>query len=166
MIRSTRGGLAAASLCLVLTACGGGGSDPGGPPPPTPPTALPSTVSIESTARAETGSDLSFATTLTTTDGVTFAWDFGDGTKGSDAAPKHAYAKTGTYRVTVAVANSANERRDASFGVTVGHFSNVSGLACSNGAGSGWCWQNTNVTGHMIRDMAFVAGTMQAWAVG
>jgi photosystem II stability/assembly factor-like uncharacterized protein len=168
MIRSTRGSTAAALLCLFVAACGGGGSDPAPvpPPPPPPPTALPASVSIASDAQAETGADVAFSTSLTITDGVTFLWNFGDGTTGADAAPHHAYAHAGTYEVTVSLANTAEELRAASFTVTVGAFSNVKDLECTGADGTGWCWQNVNVTPHAIAALSFVPGTSQAWAVG
>jgi photosystem II stability/assembly factor-like uncharacterized protein len=167
MIRSSSGGLAAASLCLLLAACGGGGSDPAPAPPPPPPapTALPASVTIAAQAQAETGATVKFSTSLTDTAGVTFLWDFGDGTTGAGAAPEHAYAKSGTYEVTVSLANAAEDLRLASFTVTIGAFSNVAGLDCSNGTG-GWCWQDTLVTGHQVGDVFALPGTAALWAVG
>ncbi len=38
-------------------------------------------------------------------DDITFAWDFGDGTKGSGATPRHTYKKPGTFPVTLIVAD-------------------------------------------------------------
>ena len=34
-------------------------------------------------------------------DALTYAWDFGDGTTGTGAAPTHAYATLGTFTVTL-----------------------------------------------------------------
>jgi len=157
MIRTT-GRTAAALLCLAIGACSDGSG--------TGPTTLPASVSIDAGARAETGAGVRFKTSLAQTQGVTFLWNFGDGATGTDAAPLHAFAKSGTYEIEVSMANSANDRRTASFTVTVGHFSNVQGLDCTAGDDAGWCWQDVNVTPHAIADLTLVAGTSQAWAVG
>jgi photosystem II stability/assembly factor-like uncharacterized protein len=164
MIRIQRGTLAAASLCVLVSACGGGGS--GSAPPPTPPTDLPASVSITSTATAETGSDLGFSTSLTTTQGIRFQWNFGDGTTATDAAPTHAFAKAGNYQVDLTVSNSANDSRSASFAVAVAAYANVHGLDCTGANASGWCWQDVDVTPHAIVASSFVPGTTTIVAVG
>jgi photosystem II stability/assembly factor-like uncharacterized protein len=163
MIRSVRGGLAAAFLCALLSACGGGGDSGGSVDKPT---QLPAAVDIQVDARAETGASVPFRTSLADTSGVTFLWDFGDGTTGSGATPTHAYANPGAYTVTVSVANTAEDLRLATYTVQVGRFSNVAGLDCTSGDGAGWCWQNVNVTPHVIDDVYFVPGTSIGWAVG
>jgi photosystem II stability/assembly factor-like uncharacterized protein len=165
MNRFQRGTLAAASLCVLLAACGGGGGS-GSTPPPTPPTQLPASVTITSTATAETGSDLGFSSSLTTTDGITFQWNFGDGTTGSTPTPTHAYAKAGSYQVSLTVSNAANDSRSATFAVAVAAYANVHGLACTGANSAGWCWQDANVTPHRIVASAFVPGTSSVWAVG
>jgi photosystem II stability/assembly factor-like uncharacterized protein len=166
MIRFQRGALAAAMLCALLAACGGGGGGSTSAPPPTPPTQLPASISITSTATAETGSDLGFSSSLTTTQGITFQWAFGDGATAADAAPTHAYAKAGSYQVTLTVSNTANDSRSASFAVTVAAYANVHGLACTGANGAGWCWQDTPVTPHRIAAWAFVPGAGTVFAVG
>jgi photosystem II stability/assembly factor-like uncharacterized protein len=157
MIRSVRGGLAASFLCALLSACGGGGDSPA---------KLPSTVAIQGEPRAEAGTSVSFKTSLADTRGVTFLWDFGDGETGSGATPSHVYGLTGSYTVTVSVANAAEDLRSSTFTVQVGHFSNVAGLDCTGSNGAGWCWQNANVTPHNLDDVNFVPGTNTAWAAG
>jgi photosystem II stability/assembly factor-like uncharacterized protein len=165
---ATKGGAAAAALCVFLSACGGGGSSapPPPPPPPPPPTQLPATISIESQAKAETGATVTFQTSLTVTQGITFRWDFGDGTTSDAIAPTHSYAKTGTFQATVSVANSVQDTRAAAFSVAVGNYSNVAGLSCTGADNAGWCWQATNLTPHAIGDIAFVPLTTQAYAAG
>jgi photosystem II stability/assembly factor-like uncharacterized protein len=162
MIRFARGPVAAASLCLILVACGGGGSGA----PSTPPTQLPDSVSIQSTAAAETGTEVDFATSLTTTTGVTFEWTYGDGTTGTGATTTHVYPRAGKYTAGVTVANSAGDTRTATFDVDVAAFGNVHGLSCTNGEGVGWCWQDANVTPHHINQFSFLPASSDGWAVG
>ncbi len=159
MKTSIHGRMAVAALCALLVACGGGGS--GSPTP----TVLPATVAIANDARAEVGATQTFRTDLATADGLTFRWDFGDGSTGSGATATHAYAKSGRYQVTLAVANSAEDLRTATSTIEVGTYSNVAGLNCSQADSGGWCWQHAIVTGAPINDVFFVDAT-HAWAVG
>jgi len=161
MKMSIHGSIAVAALCALLTACGGGSSGSGG----TPPTALPASVSIDNDARTEAGTAATFKTDLATTAGLTFRWDFGDGTSGSGATASHAYAKPGTYGVTVAVANDAEDLRTATSTIEVGAYANVTGLSCSQAGFAGWCWQHAIATGNQINDVLLVDAT-HAWAVG
>ncbi len=164
MKSSCHGRMAVAALCAVLAACGGGGGDSTPPAPPAP-TVLPANVAIANDARAEAGAQTSFHTDLATTAGLTFRWDFGDGSTGSGPTASHAYAQPGTYSVTVAVANDAEDLRTATSTIQVGAYGNVSGLSCSQGTSAGWCWQHALVTGHQINDVFFVDAS-HAWAVG
>ena len=157
MKTSLHGSIAVAALCALLTACGGSGD--------TPPTVLPASVAIDNDARAEAGATATFKTDLATTTGLTFHWDFGDGTSGTGATTSHAYAKPGTYSVTVAVANDAEDLRTATSTIAVGAYANVTGLNCSQADSAGWCWQHALATGHQINDVFFIDAT-HAWAVG
>ena len=49
---------------------------------------------------------------LSSGQGLTYAWDFGDGTKGSGLKPNHVYEKYGQYTITLTVAD-ANGQTDA-----------------------------------------------------
>jgi photosystem II stability/assembly factor-like uncharacterized protein len=158
MITSFRGSLAAAALCATLAACGGGSSPPA-------PTALPASVAIASDARVEAGAQERFATDLAVTAGLSFRWDFGDGSTGAGATASHAYAKPGIYQVTLAVANDAEDLRTATSSIQVGAYSNVTGLDCTQPGSAGWCWQHAIVTGHQVNDVFFLDAT-HAWAVG
>lgn len=151
------GSFAVAALCAVLVACGGSGNNP--------PTVLPASVAIANDARAEAGTAATFRTDLATTAGLTFRWDFGDGSGGTGPTASHAYAKPGTYSVTVAVANQAEDLRTAASTIEVGAYANVAGLDCSQADSGGWCWQHALVTGHQVNDVFFVDAT-HAWAVG
>ena len=54
-----------------------------------------------------------------TASGFTFTWDFGDGTTGTGATPSHAYAKTGTYDVTLTARDKDGGVNTASITATV-----------------------------------------------
>ncbi len=159
MKTSIHGRMAVAALCALLVACGGDG---GGPPAPT---VLPASVAIANDARVEAGTPERFATDVAVTEGLTFRWDFGDGSTGAGATATHAYAKAGQYQVTLAVANSAEDLRTATSTIQVGTYSNVTGLACTQADSAGWCWQHAIATGQQINDIFFVDAT-HAWAVG
>ena len=158
MKTSIHGSIAVAALCAFLAACGGSDSPPA-------PTELPASVAIANDARAEAGTASTFKTDLATTTGLTFRWDFGDGSTGTGATASHAYAKPGTYQVTLAVANDAEDLRTATSTIEVGAYANVNGLVCSQADSAGWCWQHAIVMGHQINDVFFVDAT-HAWAVG
>ena len=158
MKTSIHGSIAVAALCAFLAACGGSDSPPA-------PTVLPASVSIANDARAEAGAASTFKTDLPTATGLTFLWDFGDGSTGAGATASHAYAKPGTYQVTLAVTNDAQDLRTAMSTIEVGAYANVSGLVCSQADSAGWCWQHAIVMGHQINDVFFVDAT-HAWAVG
>ncbi len=50
---------------------------------------------------------------------LTYAWDFGDGTTGTGAAPTHTWADNGTYVVTLTVSDPAGAEATATTSVTV-----------------------------------------------
>ena len=158
MNTTLRGSIAVAALCAFLAACGGSDNAPA-------PTTLPASVAITNDARAEAGTAATFGTDLATTTGLTFRWDFGDGSTGTGPTASHAYAKPGTYQVTLAVANDAEDLRTSTSTIEVGAYANVTGLVCSQADSAGWCWQHAIVTGHQINDVFFVDAT-HAFAVG
>ncbi|HRG58705.1 MAG TPA: PKD domain-containing protein [Bacteroidia bacterium] len=59
----------------------------------------PSASFTASKTNAEIDEEITF--TNTSTDGVTYSWEFGDGATSTDESPKHAYTKDGSYTVTL-----------------------------------------------------------------
>ena len=85
-----------------------------------PPVNAPPVASFTSTVTDLTAS---FASTSTDPDGnatiVSFAWDFGDNTTGTGAAPSHTYTVAGTYTVTLTVTDNGGLSDSVSQAVTV-----------------------------------------------
>ncbi len=52
-------------------------------------------------------------------DALTYAWDFGDGSTGTGAAPTHAYATVGTFTVTLVVNDGYAGSAPATASVTI-----------------------------------------------
>ena len=55
-----------------------------------------------------------------------YAWNFGDGARSTDATPSHAYASSGTYQVTLNVTDSEGYTTTSYLNVTVTHSSTLS----------------------------------------
>jgi len=167
MTQRLHGLSAVVALCALVSACGGGGDSTAPPPPPPPaPTPLPESFTVKADAHVDSGAEEQFGTSVTATEGVSFRWDFGDGTTATGPNPKHAYAKNGSYQVTVAIANTADDLRTASWILQVGDYAAVAGLSCTQPDSGGWCWQHAGAEGgHRINDIAF-ADARTAWAVG
>jgi PKD repeat protein len=62
-------------------------------------------------------------------DSLTYSWNFGDGSFGSGATPSHAYAKSGTYTVSLVVSDGASSSASAATTVTVTNTAPVARLA-------------------------------------
>ncbi|MBI5256717.1 MAG: PKD domain-containing protein [Burkholderiales bacterium] len=88
--------------------------------------------------------------------GLSFSWDFGDGTGATQARPAHSYAAPGRYTVTLSVSNSAGQRITAQAGVQVGRFAMVRDLQCTGAANTGWCWQAPQPNGDAVLDVFFL----------
>ncbi len=160
-----RGRVAAASSCLwaslALTACGGGTSAP-----PPQPTNLPPSVTVTGNSDVEAGASTNLASSLTTTTGITFSWNFGDGSAtASSPTASHAYADAGDYVVTLTVANGAGDSRTTTLAVKARHASNVDHLSCTQPDFAGWCWQDTRTTAHKVTHWFFLDKDL-GWGVG
>jgi PGF-CTERM protein len=68
-----------------------------------------------------TGQTVTFDATASKDDNAVdaYAWDFGDGTQATGAAPTHSYAASGTYAATVTVTDGAGNTDTATVSVTV-----------------------------------------------
>lgn len=149
---------------LLLAGCGIG--DDSAAPAPPPATALPASVAISAPTRAEPGlaaalgSDVAASAT-----GLRLTWQFDDGSTANGAQVSHAWAKPGTYQLSLTVSNEAGASSVVKRSITVGRFAMVADAACSGGNGQGWCWQRPRPTGNTINDQVFV-GSQRVWAVG
>lgn len=152
--------LCMATLVVALAACGGSGGGSGSAPPPPPPPDF----SITAPTQVQPAAPAQFGTTITQVDGLTFAWDFGDGTKGDGPTPTHTFASSGNYHVQVAVTNGTSNAA-ASTDVTARYYSHVDGLDCTRANDEGWCWQDALFTGEPILAAAYPAGG-SLYAVG
>ena len=150
------------AIALSLTGCGGGGGDA-----PAVPTALPQTLAVQGPAgMQEVTKPVSFSSNSVDADRkLLYAWSFGDGATSTAAAPAHAYAKPGEYRVTLTLTNESGESRTSASVVRVADLAIVQGKSCSAAEASGWCWQRPLPQGNAINDVFFV-DDLRGWAVG
>lgn len=93
---------------LFLAACGGGGGGGGaGATPPPPPAAnQPPVATFSVAASVQAGAPLVFDASASTDpdgDGLTYSWQFGDGTHGGGAQLAHIYVGAGTVTATLTV---------------------------------------------------------------
>ena len=128
MMTLTRGRVASSVLCLILAACGGssssGGSGGGA-------AALPSNVTISASPRADVGTAATFSSSVPPADGLSFVWDFGDGTTASGATATHTYMGTGTFQVNLTITQADGTRLGSTLLVHAGHYANVASLLCT-----------------------------------
>lgn len=145
------------SLACWLGGCGGGQYEF--------PVALPSSIAITAADTADIDGPVVFGSDVADVDGLSYRWDFGDGTSSDEAAPSHRFTSTGEFDVTLTVSNEFGDSRRTTFKVTVGHFAMVKDRVCSAGDLKGWCWQQPHPTGNFLEDMAFVDAST-GWVVG
>ena len=143
---------------MAMTSCGGG-NEPSPPVPVAPlppPVSLPAQINITSAARAEPGAALALTSNLgAVSDGLSFAWDFGDGQTSTLAAPSHAYTSAGDYNVSLAVRNSAAQSVSGTTRVQVGRFGMVAERLCSGAQNTGWCWMNPLPSAELVNGVTF-----------
>lgn len=65
--------------------------------------------------------------------GLTYAWDFGDGSNGTGVSPAHTYLDYGTYTATLSVTNGSGESATAATGITVNALPTVAWASPSDG---------------------------------
>lgn len=152
------------ALVGLLSACGGGGGSESPPPPVVQPTAIPDNLAITAPAVAEVSGATAFTNSAAGLGGLTFAWNFGDGSTSADASPRHDFAKAGDFDVTLKVSNSAGTSKEVTFKLAVNNRALISGLSCS-GDNAGWCWQAPRPSGNSVNDLYFLSGQV-GWTVG
>ena len=113
----------AAFLFLVagLAGCGGGGDDNAGTTPPPVVATGPSAAFAAATTAAAMSAVAFDASASTSTDGsaLAYAWDFGDGQRGSGPTIAHVFAAAGSPVVTLTVVDGAGRSATATHNVTV-----------------------------------------------
>jgi len=152
---------------VLLSACGGGGGG-GEAPAPTPPVqgvAIPDNLAIAAAASTDVAAGTAFTSNAAATTGLSFAWNFGDGTSSTEASPKHDYAKVGDYAVTLKVSNAAGASKEVKWTVSVNNRAHVQGLSCTGADGAGWCWQAPRPTGTVPLAFFFIDAS-NGWSVG
>lgn len=154
----------AALTVAALTACGGGGGGGSSGSDGTVTTTLPATLAVVVPATQQPlGTALSFSSS-SADPALAYAWDFGDGSTSTLAAPSHAYTRAGVFAVRLVVGNGSASLA-ATATVQVADFAIVAGKSCSGPGNSGWCWQRPLPQGNFIADYAFVDDS-HGWAVG
>lgn len=137
-------GIWALAAGLMLAACGGGGGGGGDAPLPATPTPLPGSLSITAPATTQSSNPTVFGQSIAAPSGLSFNWDFGDGSAAStEAAPTHVFAQPGDYQVRLTVSDASGASRSASFDIAVNNQSQVRGLRCSGADDAGWCQSGT-----------------------
>jgi len=147
------------ALTLLLSACGGGGGGGSSTPPGPTVTPLPSALNLTAPTGGDSATEMQFASNATTSGGLRFAWDFGDGTTSAEASPKHAFSKGGDYDVVLKVTNESGASIDQRIKVSVTNLANVKGLVCSGANAGGWCWQQPRPTGNGRNDSLMISAT-------
>lgn len=149
------------ALLIAMSACGGGGGSSAEPP-----AALPASLALAVPAQAELGATVALSSDLGEgRPGLSFSWDFGDGSSAAQARPSHAYVQPGRYTLTLTVSNAAGQRVSAQAAMQVGRFAMVNDRQCSGANGSGWCWQSPLPDGLRVDDVFFL-DAQRGWAVG
>ncbi|GAP38026.1 YCF48-related protein [Piscinibacter sakaiensis] len=93
------------------------------------------------TAQAEVGAPLALGSGLSSgLAGLSYRWDFGDGTTSLSASPQKAYASPGRYTVSLTIRSASGDTKTATAEVVAGRFALVQGQRCLGDLpGAGWC---------------------------
>ncbi|KAK6021391.1 PKD domain protein, partial [Ostertagia ostertagi] len=90
--------------------------------------------------------------------GLTYSWDFGDGSTSTDASPQHSYAKPGDYTVRLTVGNgSATVSGTAS--VSVNDSARLRANLCTKADGAGWCLLRGTQSAVDLADVSWSSAT-------
>lgn len=128
--------LAALILAASLVGCGGGsGSEPGDKPT----TVIPADLAIKAPAQPEEALAQGWSNSAAALPGLSFAWNFGDGARSTEANPTHAFTAPGSYTVSLTVSNEGGQSRVVTSVVSVQRFRPSSGASCGRPDGNGWC---------------------------
>lgn len=145
------------SALVFLHACGGGGGG-GSSPPPSPPTPLPASVTVSLPVSADVSQPVALSSSTPSSTGLTYSWDFGDGSSSTEASPQHSYAKPGDYTVRLTVGNgSATVSGTAS--VAVNDTSRLRANLCTKADGAGWCLLGGTQSAVDLADVSWSSAT-------
>lgn len=157
-------GSATLALSATLVACGGGSDSP---PPSTAPEVPAAVVVAAPTNRQAIGALVPFSSNVTDPSGsFTYRWDFGDESPiSTEAAPQHAFARSGRFTVRLTVTGPKGDRVESSTEVTVADIAIAQGKVCSAADFGGWCWQNPLPQGNAVTAYRFL-DDKRGWAIG
>ena len=127
-----------------------------------------SMIALGAPAKAQSSVSVAFAASIAGSNGLTFKWDFGDGSAASaEPAPAHLFAQPGDYQVKLTVSDASGAARNASFAITVNNQAHVRGLVCSGADDAGWCWSKVvQGNGDLFNDLHFDGQTVWAASDG
>lgn len=152
---------AVCAVLTALTACGGGGGGGGGGT--TAPTPLPAQLTVVAPEPAELGQVQTFGVQLQEAKGLSYVWDFGDGTRGAGLQITHQYADAGDFAASFTVRNEAGQELSSRFHVIVNRTTALAGLDCTGGKGKGWCMASATPLAGAVQQVQF-ADAKTGWA--
>ncbi|MDL5030696.1 YCF48-related protein [Pelomonas sp. APW6] len=148
------------AMLAGLAACGGGSDSQ-----PVLEVSLPSSVSLEVPALSDLSRPLVVSSNVMAQAGLSFAWQFGDGSSGSGAQAQHQYTVPGDYVVKLTISNAAGQSIEQRGNVSIERTAALKALSCSKADGRGWCWQSGRISNKALLDAYFASETL-GWVVG
>ncbi|RTL34161.1 MAG: PKD domain-containing protein [Burkholderiales bacterium] len=142
-------------ILILLHACGGGG---GGTTAPPPVPVLPTSVAVIGPATADVSQPVALSSTAAGTAGITFSWDFGDGSSSTEASPQHSYAQPGDYRVRLTLGRDGATVAGTAT-VVVNDTARLRGQLCAKADGAGWCLLRATPAATDLVDLAWRSAT-------